>query len=267
MSLKKYRTIKVIQDYPLSRVEIVEWRGKKYILKSVPKIWDAQIKRQDYLAKHCQEPFIPRIHRIQTIKGRKFFLMDFIQSDNQRISDETYIKTLGAFHAQTTKVKSKLFPVYDFSALKHEFSKINTLLPTKLRKLLKTEVKGLEDVFRLQTSVVHGDWVRAQLMGNKGKYWIIDFEMAFYGPSILDHAHFFLGQKTISRSILSLLGVDKQTFHKARIVEALRKIGWFVWFMENKFTTYKFGPEIKEYVATLERLMGGSSSKDSPSPD
>ncbi len=243
----------------MSRVEIVEWHGKKYILKSVLKIWDAQIKRQDYLAKHCQKSLIPRIHRIQTIKDRKYFLMDFIQSDNQRISDETYIKTLSAFHAQTTKVKSKIFPVYDFSAFKHELSKINKLLPTKLRKLLKTEVKGLEDVFRLQTSVVHGDWVRAQLMGNKGKNWIIDFEMAFYGPSILDHAHFFLGQKTISQSALSLLGVDKQTFNKARIVEVLRKIGWFIWFMENKFTTYKFGPEIKEYIATLERLLKSRS--------
>jgi len=267
MKLKNCRTIKVIQDYPLSRVEIVKWRGKKYILKSVPKIWDAQIKRQDYLAKQCRKSFIPRIHRIQIIKGRKYFLMDFIQSDEQSISDEIYIKTLSVFHAQTTKVKNKIFPVYDFLAFKHDLPKVKMLLPTNLRRLLKTEMKGLEEVFRLQTSVVHGDWVRAQLMGNKGKYWIIDFEMAFYGPSILDHAHFFLGQKTISRSILSLLGVDKQTFHKARIVEALRKIGWFVWFMENKFTTYKFGPEIKEYVATLERLMGGSSSKDSPSPD
>lgn len=181
--------------------------------------------------------------------------MEFIQSDGKPKSDGTYIKTISVFHAETTKVKSKFFPVYDFSAFKQEFPKIKKLLPPKTGKSLEKELKSFEVVFRLQTSVVHGDWVRAQLIGNKGKYWIIDFEMAFYGPSILDHAHFFLKKKTVGKNVLALLGVDKETFHKARIIEALRKLGWFIWFMDNKFTTYKFVPEIAEYVATLERLM------------
>lgn len=250
-----YKTIKVIQEYPTSRVEVVVWRRKKYILKTVPKIWDAQIKRQNFLQKRCKESFIPKIQRIQTIKGMKHFLMDFIQNDNKPIPDETYIKTIGVFHAETVKIKSKLFPVYDYFAFKHEFPKIKKLLPSKMGRRLEKDLKSFEEIFRLQNSVVHGDWVKAQLIGQKGKYWIIDFEMSFYGPSILDHAHLFLNEKTIRKDVLASLGVNKETFQKARIIEALRKLGWFIWFIENKFTTYKFVPEIEEYVGILERLM------------
>lgn len=248
------KTVKILQDYFLSKVEVVEWYRKRYILKSVPNIWDTQIKRQDYLVKHCGNSHIPKIHWTRKIKGRKYFLMDLIESGHKPIPDEMYIKTLDVFHAETTRIKNQLFPVYDFSVFKHEYPKIRKLLPKYLDKRLGKKFQDFEDIFHLQTSVVHGDWVKAQLIGNKKKYAIIDFEMAFYGPSILDHAHFFLKDKTIHKDVLALLDVDKETFLKARIVEALRKLGWFVWFMENKFTTYKFQPEIKEYIGILDRL-------------
>lgn len=253
--------LKVLQDYYLSKVELVEYEGRKYILKSVPLGYEIQEKRQDCLVKKCKRTLIPKIHWVEIEGGRVHFLMDYVESDKKYIPQLVYIKTLSIFHEETIGFRSKLFPVYDFSTLKKEFLEIGKLLHKNLRTALESELPNFEEIFHRQNSIVHGDWVPAQLIGKKNKYAIMDFEMSFYGPSILDHAHFFIERKVIRSKVLNLLNVDKKTFLKARIVETLRKLGWFLWFMDRKFTTYRFEKEIKEYVATLERLMKEYSRK------
>lgn len=253
MPFEGYTTIKKLQDYPLSQVEIVEKDGKKFILKSVPSFFEIQARKQAFLAKRCKETRIPKIYWIKQLNGRIYFLMEFIENDNKYIPQRVFIQTAETFHKETTGWRNELFPIYDYSVFLKEYSRIEKLLPRAIVKLLEKELVGFEEIFHLQNSIVHGDWVRAQLKGKKGAYTILDFEMAFYGPSILDHAHFFLKHKTIRSSILTELNVGRDVFMKARIVEVLRKIGWFLWFMDNKFTTYEFEPEIKEHI----KLLGG----------
>jgi hypothetical protein len=255
MSFEGYTTIKKLQDFPLSQVELVEKDGKKFILKSVPSFFEIQARRQDALAKRCKETRVPKIYWIKKVNERIYFLMEFIESDKQYIPQRAYIQTVQTFHKETVGWKNELFPIYDYNAFLKEFPRIEPLLPRVIVKSLEMKLVEFEAIFHLQNSIVHGDWVRAQLKGRKGAYAILDFEMAFYGPSILDHAHFFLKHKTIRSNVLKELNVERDTFMKARIVETLRKIGWFLWFMDNKFTTYKFESEIKEHVKSLDRFI------------
>ncbi len=250
-----YRTIKVIQDYPFSKVEIVELNKKKYILKSVPEFFAEQPKRQKYLSNKCKKSLIPKIHRMKKNNGRIYFLMDYIKSTKNTLQKQVYIDHIKSFHQETINCKSNLFPIYDFSIFKYEFKKIKKLIPLRLFKQLNNHLKLFKNTFDGQISVVHGDWVPAQLIGNGNKYFIIDFEMSFIGPSILDHAHFFIKDKSISPKFLKLMQTDKKAFLNARIVEALRKLGWVINCMESGHTTYKFKPEIKTYTDILERLI------------
>lgn len=254
MPYKNYKTIKLIQDYYLSKVELVERKGEKYILKSVPKFYNIQIKRQEYLSKKCKNTLIPHIYWVRIKDMRVYFLMDYIETSGKIISQEIYIKTISTFHNETENCNSNRFPVYDYSVFKKEFSKISKLLPKNLAKSVEGELINFKEIFSLQNSIVHGDWVKAQLIGYK-RYAILDFEMAFIGPSILDHAHFYMTNKKVGTNVLKMLNVSKDVFLKARIVETLRKLGWFLWFMESKFTNYRFESEIKEHISILKRLM------------
>jgi len=249
------KTIKVIQSYPLSKVELVTLKGERFILKSVPTFYDMQTKKQSYLSHNCKKTHIPKIHWIRKKEDRIYFLMDYIERKNKYIPNRVYIKTIDLFHKETTGLYNKHFPVYNYAVFQKEYLKIKKLLPYDLVLKVNKEIAGLEEIFNTQNSIVHGDWVRAQLIGSNSKYFILDFEMSFYGPSILDHAHFYLKNKTMLAKDLNLIKIDKKTFDKARLLEVLRKLGWFIWFMENKFTTYKFEKEINDHVIILNQLI------------
>lgn len=249
-----YKTIKVIQDYYFSKVEIVESGGKKYILKSVPDFFAFQPKRQMYLSKRCKKTLIPKIKWTKTKEGRMYFLMEYIESDKKTSSKSTYIQTLNVLHQETIGCASKLFPVYDYAVFKNEFRKSKKLIPRPLYERLDDSLEDFKDIFDMRQSVVHGDWVPAQLIPRKGRNYIIDFEMSFRGPSILDHAHFFLKDKTIDPKFIKMMRTDKPMFLKARIVEVVRKFGWVINSMASGHTKYKFESETKGYVDILERL-------------
>lgn len=249
------KRIKIIQNYPLSTVEIVTQNKKKFILKSIPDFFESQIKRQDFIAHNCTVSNIPKIHWVRKNNNKLFFLMDYIEHKNKYIPNRVYIKTIDLFHKETNGLYNKYFPVYNYAVFQKEFLKIKNLLPRDLISKINKEFIYFKEIFNTQNSIVHGDWVRAQLIGSKSKYFILDFEMSFYGPSILDHAHFYLKNKTMLAKDLNLIKIDKKTFDKARLLEVLRKLGWFIWFIENKFTTYKFETEINEYKIILNRLI------------
>lgn len=255
MPFKNYRTLQLIQDYPFSHVEIVERNSKKYILKSVPDFFGDQPFRQKYLAERCKQTRIPKIHWIKKLGGRVYFLMDYIENDKMPVATETYIRTMNVFQRETAGCKSRLFPRYDSAVFRDEFVRSKGLMPKALYAKLEKRLVLLETIFSLPTSVVHGDWVPAQLIPHKGRHYLIDFEMSFYGPSILDHAHFFYKETTVGDEALRLIGADRGLFAKACAVEALRKLGWVVGGLEGGHTTYKFKPEIKEYVGILKRLV------------
>jgi thiamine kinase-like enzyme len=255
MPFKNYKAVKLIQDYPFSNVEVVERKGDKYILKSVPDFFGDQPYRQRYLADKCKRTRIPKIHWIRKLGGRVYFLMDYIEKDERIVTTGTYIRTLNVFHRETAGCRSRLFPRYDFAVFRDEFVKSERLMPKALYAQLKRRMEMLQTVFATPTSVVHGDWVPAQLIPHKGRHHIIDFEMSFNGPAVLDHAHFFYKEKTVSAEVLKLIGTDRRMFVKACAVEALRKLGWVMNGLEGGHTTYKFKPEIKEYVSILKRVV------------
>ncbi len=255
MPFKNYRTLQLIQDYPFSYVEIVERGGKKSILKSVPDFFGDQPNRQRYLVDRCKRTRIPKIHWIKKLGGRVYFLMDYIEKDMTAVTTETYIRTMNVFQRETIGCRSRLFPRYDSAVFRDEFVRSKGLVPKALYARLEKRLGMLETIFGLPTSVVHGDWVPAQLIPHKGKHYLIDFEMSFYGPSILDHAHFFYKEASVSDEVLRLIGTDRKTFILACAVEALRKLGWVISGLEGGRTNYKFKPEIEEYVGILKRFI------------
>lgn len=181
--------------------------------------------------------------------------MDYIEKAETPVATKKYIQTLNVFQRETTNCKARIFPLYDYGVFRDEFVKAKNLMPKSLYARLERNLSILKTVFDLPKSVVHGDWVPAQLISHKGKSYIIDLEMSFYGPSILDHAHFFYKQESVIDETLKLIGTDRKTFVRACAVEALRKLGWVVGMLHGGHTTYKFKPEIKEYVGILKRLV------------
>lgn len=246
-SLQNYTMLKRFQDFPFSRVELVAFKNKKYILKSVPNFFSFEFKRQNILYKKCQKTLIPKIYFLEKTKCHTYCLMEYFPQDNIKISTKKYIKTISVFHQETKNFKNRNFPIFDQHQFLIEFKRIKKWLPPEMGNLSSKKLKEkFHNIFNSEYSIVHGDWCDAQLISSKGKMAILDFGMSFYGPSILDHAHYFRNKKNINKSILKQINISRHDFQTAILLESLRYLGWVNWFMKNKFSTYKFEKEIKQ---------------------
>jgi len=75
MELKR---LKVLHQWPLSKVELVKNSKKKYILKTIHKDFFGEIKRQQILYNKCKKIKIPKIYHIDNGKTTTSFLMDYV---------------------------------------------------------------------------------------------------------------------------------------------------------------------------------------------
>ncbi|MBU2530123.1 MAG: hypothetical protein KKD35_03695 [Elusimicrobia bacterium] len=244
---ENYTILKTFQDFPFSQVKLVSIKNKKYILKSVPTFFDFEFKRQIILYKKCKKTTIPKIYLLDKTKGRTNCLMEYFPKDKKVISEKKYIETISIFHQETKNFKNKNFPIYNEQQLLTQFKTIKKWIPVEMAGLTSKELKKIfYNIFNSEYSILHGDWCNAQLISSKGNLALLDFGLSLYGPSILDHAHYFRNKKTINKNILKQINISRDDFLIAILLESLRYLGWIDWFIKNKFSTYKFENEINK---------------------
>ncbi len=233
------KKIKTLHQWPLSKVELVEIGNKKYILKTIHKDFINEIYRQKFLRKKCKNIRIPRIYWIKKNKEVSF-LMDFIPHKNKKISKKVLDEMIGEFHADTRNLTSKYFKVYDLKAFYHDFKQVKRYLKSDLKYKSKSQILHFfKVVFDSSCSVVHGDWGDDQILGEKGKHYIVDFGKSFYGPSILD----YIEPKSKSEE-LNL---------KAKLVDIIINLAWLD-LCKRKYINYDYKKEISKKVKEFEKI-------------
>ena len=96
------KIIKLLHQWPLSKVELIEDNGKK-ILKTVHRDFIGEAYKQRFLEKHCNRTNIPRVLSID--KKRSSFVMEYLPQ-SRKISKEKSLKLIQEFHNETRNIKS-----------------------------------------------------------------------------------------------------------------------------------------------------------------
>jgi ubiquinone/menaquinone biosynthesis C-methylase UbiE len=237
---KKELKIKVLHQWPLSKVEVVEVGGKKFILKTIHKDFVDEVKRQELLRKKCKLIKIPEIYWIKEGKKVVSFLMEYIPHEPGRISQKVSLDIIGKFHKDTRDTRSKFLKKYDFEEFYKDFGNVKQYLNSNLMEKSKKE---LQDFFRIvfasPISIVHGDWGNDQLLGKKNRYYVVDFGKSFRGPSILDKTKFIKS--------------DTDFNVKAKILRLIKGLAWLDLCKRN-YIDYSYKKEIKAKVDEIKQL-------------
>lgn len=236
--LKSVKKIKLLSEWPLSKVELVEYKNKKYIVKTIHKDFAEEIDRQKTLENVLQKPLaVPHIYETQGKDGNVSFLMDFIEGDNP--TDEEYLSCIELFHQQTVGLKdNNLFPLYSIEQFKDDLCKVKSLLPEN--DFFENSEIAFSKVFSSDYSVVHGDWKNGQLIKSNGIFYIVDFGKSFYGPSILDAAN-FLNDTPDHRNSL------------AELVLWVITLSWFVT-CRDRYINYDYKKEIASVQNSISKV-------------
>lgn len=243
------KKLKVLYEWPLSKVELIEIDGEKFILKTIHKNFVDEVYRQRYLQKKCKKINIPKIKKFERESKTISFLMEYIPG-RAKVNLRDSLRLINNFHLETTGVRPKCFPKYGFDEFYGNFQKIKKSIPGEFASFNKKELKKtFGGVFNSKKSIVHGDWGRDQILFHK-KFYIIDFGKSFYGPSILDYAYLFLRSKKINKKVLGLVG-GREIFMKVRIVSCIIILSWFE-LCKRKYIKHDFKKEISEYVNLFE---------------
>tara|TARA_B100001971_G_C18123964_1_gene500988 strand:+ start:101 stop:820 length:720 start_codon:yes stop_codon:yes gene_type:complete len=236
------KIIKTLHQWPLSKVELVEIENKKYILKTIHKDFIDEVHRQKLLRKKCRKIRIPKIYWIKKNKEVSF-LMDFISHKNQKISKNILDEMIAEFHEDTRKIKSKYFKVYDMESFYKDFKQIKKYLKSELKNKNKNQIADFfKVVFESPYSIVHGDWGDDQILGEKGKHYIVDFGKSFFGPSILDY------KEPKSKS--------KELNLKAKLVFLIINLAWLD-LCKRKYINYDYKKEISEKERKFSEIEKG----------
>lgn len=234
------KKLKVLHKWPLSKVELVEIHGKKFILKTIHKDFIDEIYRQKILRNTCQKIKIPKIYWTKKTGKEVSFLMDYIPHKPNKLNKKVLIDMILRFHEETKTLRSKYFKTYNFEAFYEDFLKIKNYLKSPLKNKNKEDIKEFfSPVFDSHYSIVHGDWGHDQILGKKGEYYMVDFGSAYYGPSILDFES--LREKG---NILHL---------KAKLAFIIRNLAWLD-LCKRKYIDYSYKKEISKKVKEFNRI-------------
>lgn len=240
------KILKVLYQWPLSKVELIEDNGKK-ILKTIHKDFINEAYRQEFLEKYCKKVKIPQVLFIDQEKS--CFIMEYLPTKKE-ISKETALKLIQEFHEETKNTKSEYFEKYDFERFYQDFKTAKKHLTQYFQKQTKEQTLNFfKEVFDTSYSVAHGDFSINHILEKEGKYYLIDFGKSFFGPSVLDIAHLFLRDTKIN-------GFDKELISKARIVCCIIILRWFE-LCKEKYIKYDYKKEIEEYHRIIEKKLEG----------
>ena len=226
--------LKVLHEWPLSKVELVKIDGKKFILKTIHKDFIDEINRQKELYKRCKRINISKVYSVKKNDLTVSFLMEYIENNGKKISADVAISIIKSFHHETSNIKNKFFKNYNFNTFYGDFLRVKKYLKSPLNDYNKSKVKlFFESVFNSSYSVVHGDWSHDQILSKNGKYYIVDFGKAYYGPSVLDFYNFDLDKDPL--------------MIKAKLVNIVIELAWLdlCW---KKYIDYDYTNKIQEKV-------------------
>lgn len=238
------RVLKLLRQWPLSKVELIEDHGEK-ILKTVHKDFIKEAYKQKFLGEYCRKVKIPKV--IEINKRNNSFIMEYLPTKGE-ISKEKALELIQDFHKETRDIRSNYFPKYDSERFYHDFDVVRKYLPEYLQRQSKEQVlEFFREVFNSEFSIVHGDFGTDQVLERDGEYYLIDFNKSFYGPSILDIAHLFLRDN-------EMLVPNSSLIVKSKIICCIMTMRWFE-LCKEKYIQDDYKREIKEYKEIIEREL------------
>lgn len=234
--------LKVLTEWPLSKVELVAIGEKNYILKTVHPDFTNEAKRQQFLSDLLTSPLdVPRVLDVTSSDTETKILMEYIGGTEP--SQEDALHVIRHFHNQTQSTNSEYFPAYRYEQFLRDCDKVKELLPD-IRN------NGLEAIFTTDYSIVHGDWKHAQLIKSNNTYCIIDFGRSFYGPSILDYGYYF---KNTAEAGLEHFTQNKHQLLNAKLVVLIMQLEWSVRCRDN-YIQYDYKTQIAETQAKMKEI-------------
>jgi thiamine kinase-like enzyme len=240
---KSIKKKKILHEWPLSKVELVDLNGQKFILKTIHNDFQKEIKRQDILHKLCKTCIPQVISKVKTEKT--LFLMKYLPHKKEKINNTLACKVISKFHKETKNLHHPSFKNYTFNVFYKDYKIVKKHLPSQLQTISKPELANFfDEIFKSPKSIVHGDWHKDQIFKSKGKWCIIDFGKSYRGPSLLDHANYFLHQKN-NKKICEELKISKFMFKKAKIISSIITLSWLE-LCKEKYIKYDYIKEIKE---------------------
>jgi hypothetical protein len=124
-----------------------------------------------------------------------------------------------------------------------DFKQIKKYLKSELKNKNKNQIADFfKVVFESPYSIVHGDWGDDQILGEKGKHYIVDFGKSFFGPSILDY------KEPKSKS--------KELNLKAKLVFLIINLAWLD-LCKRKYINYDYKKEISEKERKFSEIEKG----------
>ncbi|MBS3148436.1 phosphotransferase [Candidatus Woesearchaeota archaeon] len=242
------KPIKVLHQWPLSKVELARAKGEFYVLKTIHKDFIKEIDRQKAIHAVCKKIGISRILLVRKNKGTVSFLMDYVSHKKKKVQDKLAIKLIREFHAEAQHAHRAPFRKYNFKAFCADFKHVKTHLPESLRCKNKIQLKEFfARIFDSNQSVVHGDWHADQIIITKDKECIIDFGKSFWGPTILDYGNYFAKTDSSDELVCKRAGISRVTLLKAKIVAGIIVLAWFE-LCKAKYVPYNYRKEIREYA-------------------
>lgn len=245
------KLIKILSDWPLSKVELVEIDGGKCIRKTIHKDFKDEYFRQKYLFDNLKWTKVPKVYDLAECgKDKVTFLMDFVDIARE-VTDHEAVELLMDFQGEARKLKDKSFPVYNFQALQKD-------LKVAEQYGVSLNPEEYSDIFQGDVSIAHGDFGNDQMVIDKNDdLFLLDFGKSYIGPTLLDFAYYARRDEDAEKMVRKLLGYRKtdHTFIKTKIINALRQIAWFHLCQTKYIKDHDYvNNEIKKEVELIKQL-------------
>lgn len=236
------KILKVLHEWPLSRVELVEFDNHKYVLKTIHKDFKNEFFKQNFLNLHCKKTNIPQVYSMnKRNKNEISFFMEYIPSLNKEYSQLIQDNIIKLFHSETKNITNKYFKKYDFKMFYKDFLNAKKyILDSNIQDKSKKDIKKFfKIVFDSEYSIVHGDWKEEQILQYAMKYYIIDFGKSYYGPSILDY------EEPKSQ--------NKELNLKTKLIRIIISIAWYD-LCKRKYIKSQYKDKFKELSLLYKEL-------------
>lgn len=234
---------KVVHQWPLSKVELVNRDGQKLIRKSVHIDFKGEIDKQRAIRKAAKSFLVPEIIDVEETGELAVFLMEYFEPMKKSTQDQAE-QLIKIFHEETKDlIKSNIFDVFKIDNLTADLE--TATIYGEIPPLVKT--KSFFDELFDGNSILHGDWGIDQIIQTKNGPVIIDFGKTLVGPTILDYAH------NIRFNRDKCLVTNNPRLSKALIAVDIMRMAWFD-FCRNNYIDYSYEKEMQESINTINNI-------------
>ena len=236
------RVEKVLQEWPLSKVELVVDGNRRKVRKTVHRDFGAEVLKQQAVFSVARGFKVPEVLDVEHGGNWTVMTMEYFEPVREPTPGEAD-QLLRKFHAATRPlVGDPLFRTYSLDDLEMDLRTAAAYGP------LPKQVRGpgffgslFEDV-----CVLHGDWGLDQVIISSEGPVIVDLGKSCAGPPILDVAHRFrFGVDDYDLS-------DDPQLLMALVVVDVMTIAWFD-LCRQKYIDYSYTKEIEDGISSVHR--------------